>query len=116
MPGRGLSGLGDLVRDLWRELNPPVRICLLAGLALGLSLGLAYVFQLPPDYGRLAGGNRIQYRTILLPRVAIVFVAAFLGSVFGTATGVVADLFFRRREGTDERKRGRPRRRPSRKK
>src|SRR5262245_593259 len=32
MPKSGLAGLGELFRDLWRELTPIVRTCLFAGL------------------------------------------------------------------------------------
>ena len=105
MSKHGILGLWDLVRDLWRELTPIVRCCLFAGVALGLSVGLVYVLRLPPDYGRLVSGNRIQYPTILVPRLAIVLVGAFLGGLVGTAIAVVTEMMFGRPEGIDGKKR-----------
>jgi hypothetical protein len=107
MSKHGIHGLWNLVRDLWRELTPIVGCCLFAGVALGLSLGLVFVLRLPPDYGRLVSGNRIQYRTILVPRLAIVLVTAFLGGLVGTASGVVTEIMFGRPEGIAGKKRRR---------
>jgi hypothetical protein len=95
MSRRGVYGLWELVRDLWRELPPLMRAGLFAGVGLGLLFGLTFILRAPPDYGLLRG-NRILYRTILLPRVAIVVVGAFVGGVVGAATGAVADRMFSR--------------------
>ncbi len=51
MSRRGVHGLRDLVRDLWRELPPLVRAGLFAGVGLGVVLGLVFLLRAPPDYG-----------------------------------------------------------------
>jgi hypothetical protein len=107
MSRQGVHGLWDLFRDLWRELNLLTRSCLFSGLVLGLLAGLVYVLRLPPDYGLLGPGNRVVYRTILLPRVVIVLAAAIMGGLVGTTTGVVADMAFGRPDTIDEKKRRR---------
>jgi hypothetical protein len=82
-----------------------MRSGLFAGVGLGLLFGLVVILRAPPDYGLLRG-NRIQYRTILLPRVAIVVVGAFVGGLVGAAAGAVADRMLSRprRIGEDERR------------
>ena len=108
MSRHGFEGLGDLFRDLWRELNPLVRAGLFAGMGLGFVVGLAFVLSLPPDYARLVAGNRLQYRTILLPRVLIVVGATLFGTFLGTAVGVTLELLFGRGDSSEnqERRRG----------
>jgi hypothetical protein len=103
MSKHGFEGLGDLFRDLWRELHPLVRAGLFAGMGIGFALGLVFVLSLPPDYGRLVAGNRVQYRTILLPRVLIVLGIGLLGTFLGTAIGVTLELLFGRGDGFEDR-------------
>jgi hypothetical protein len=107
MPKQGFAGLAELFRDLWRELTPVVRVGLFAGLGLGLALGLTYVLRLPPDYARLVGGNRVEYRTVLMPRVAIVVGIAILGGLLGTAAGVTFEMVFGKRDGEEKKPRRR---------
>jgi hypothetical protein len=110
MPERGLAGLVGLVRDLYRELTPAVRVGLFAGLAVGLVAGLVYVLRLPPDYGRLVAGNRVQWRTVAAPRIALVAGLTLAGAFLGTAAGAALELAVNGKDGPREkrhRRRGR---------
>jgi hypothetical protein len=104
MPKQGLRGIWELIRDLWRELTPVVRTCLFVGLGIGFLLGINYLLGLQADYARLNRDNRVEYRTILLPRLAILVGITILGGVLGTAVGVAVEFTFRESDASEKKK------------
>lgn len=101
MPERGRRGLHGLFGDLYRELSPPVRICLFAGLGLGFMLGVYFVASVPPDQ---AAGRPV-YRTD--PRLFALFILGLTvgGAVLGCVAGVLLDFALRRDGGMHDKKR-----------
>jgi hypothetical protein len=95
MPKQGWAGLGELLRDLYRELTPVVRICLFAGMTIGFALGLYIAYRVPGDESWNLFTLRLEIRLLFLLLCGL----TFLGAILGTAFGVTLELVFGAKDG-----------------
>jgi hypothetical protein len=84
---------------MFRKMTPLARICLAAGLGLGLVLGLYFALGVPVDESQGVGVPRADLR------LAPVFIAGLtlLGGVLGVGSGVALEAAFKER-GPDGKK------------
>ena len=103
MPKRGWEGLGELLGDLYRELTPVVRFCLFGGMALGFGLAF-YVIYRGSDDGSHEYWGYMLARAELRVLFGILCVLTFTGAFVGTTVGVVLEVLFDGKDGSDKKK------------
>jgi hypothetical protein len=103
MSKQGWEGLGELLGDLYRELTPVVRFCLFGGMALGFGLAFYVIYRVSDDGSNESLGYivaRAEFRVFF----GILCVLTFAGAFVGTTVGVLLEVLFGGRDGSDKKK------------